>query len=419
MTCRLKKKYKRRFSSHCFHYIWKKLWAIPWRWLKHLFCNFLSVQFCLLLFLSLFCRFFVISVLACNFVCHVPNNFWYFPYFWDNCTNKWPKKRQTNPPNDKNDKKVTILQVAKMTFFSKHCIFLSFFCHCSNTFNMIEKCAKITKNDKNPLHDKNTQNMTILQVAKITFFSKHCLFLPFFCHFGAIFSKNMQKYQTLYGKYKHDKIRTILQVAKIAFFLRYCHFSGHFSAMSVQFSQKNVKISKKYSKNDSKMTNNDNASRKMTFLQPAKSSSFRHFWSFGGFFCHFLVILAHFSNILKNISKLFEQWQKNDNALRKMHNLCNLQNCHCFFFVIVWSFLCNFAKNMDKDQKVFGNWQERTMLREKGNFCNLQNDKTWQTKWQTKTLMTKKWRNMTNKIEITKNGKNDRQNWNDKKSQQK
>jgi hypothetical protein len=82
---------------------------------------------------------------------------------------------------------------------------------------MIEKCAKITKNDKNPLHDKNTQIMTILQVAKITFFSKHCLFLPFFCHFGAIFSKNMQKYQTLYGKYKHDKIRTILQVAKIAF----------------------------------------------------------------------------------------------------------------------------------------------------------------------------------------------------------
>jgi hypothetical protein len=90
-----------------------------------------------------------------------------------------------------------------------------------------------------------------------------------------------------------------------------------------------------------------------------------------------------------------------------------------FFFVIVWSFLCNFAKNMDKDQKVVGNWQEWTMLREKGNFCNLQNDKTWQTKWQTKTLMTKKWRNMTNKIEITKNGKNGRQNWNDKKSQQK
>jgi hypothetical protein len=53
------------------------------------------------------------------------------------------------------------------------------------------------------------------------------------------------------------------------------------------------------------------------------------------FFVIFLVILAHFSNILKNISKLFEQWQKNDNALRKMHNLCNLQNCHCFF---LWLF---------------------------------------------------------------------------------
>ena len=149
------------------------------------------------------------------------------------------------------------------------------------------------KNDKNPLHDKNTQNMTILQVAKITCFSKHCLLLPFFCHFGAIFSKNMQKYQTLYGKYKHDKIRTILQVAKIAFFLRYCHFSGHFSAMSVQFSQTNVKISEKYSKNDSKMTNNDNASRKMTFLQPAKSSSFRHFWSFGGFVLSFFWSFWH------------------------------------------------------------------------------------------------------------------------------
>ena len=82
------------------------------------------------------------------------------------------KKRQTNPPNDKNDKKLAILQVAKMTFFSKHSIFLSSFCHCSNTFNMIEKCAEIKKNDKNPLHDKNTQNMTILQVTKIHYMTK-------------------------------------------------------------------------------------------------------------------------------------------------------------------------------------------------------------------------------------------------------
>jgi hypothetical protein len=110
-----------------------------------------------------------------------------------------------------------------------------------------------------------------------------------------------------------------------------------------------------------------------------------------------------------------EKWQ----CFEKNAQFVQPAKLSLFFFVIVWSFLCNFAKNMDKDQKVFGNWQERTMLREKGNFCNLQNDKTWQTKWQTKTLMTKKWRNMTNKIEITKNGKNDRQNWNDKKSQQK
>ena len=48
------------------------------------------------------------------------------------------------------------------------------------------------------------------------------------------------------------------------------------------------------------MTNNDNASRKMTFLQPAKSSSFRHFWSFGGCFCHFF---GHFGTFFKHIEK--------------------------------------------------------------------------------------------------------------------
>ena len=185
----IKKKYKRRFSSHCFHYIWKKLWAIPWRWLKHLFCNFLSVQFCLLLFLSLFCRFFVISVLACNFVCHVPNNFWYFPYFWDNCTNKWPKKRQTNPPNDKNYKKVTILQVAKMTFFSKHCIFLSFFCHCSNTFNMIEKCAKIIKMTKIHYMTKILKTWQFCRLQKLHVSRS----IVFSCHFSVISARFSQK----------------------------------------------------------------------------------------------------------------------------------------------------------------------------------------------------------------------------------
>lgn len=88
---------------------------------------FLSVQFCLLLFLSLFCRFFVISVLACHFVCHVSNNFWYFPYFWNNCTNKWPKKDKQIHQMTRMTKSWRFCRLQKWHFSRS----IVFFCHLS------------------------------------------------------------------------------------------------------------------------------------------------------------------------------------------------------------------------------------------------------------------------------------------------
>jgi hypothetical protein len=84
----------------------------------------------------------------------------------------------------------------------------------------------------------------------------------------------------------------------------------------------------KYSNNDRKMTKKYNASRKMSFLQPAKSSPFCHSCHLVDLFVFFLVIcwcncLRNMENI-KNYSVHDKQnyrpklkWQKNDKTVTK------------------------------------------------------------------------------------------------------
>ena len=65
-------------------------------------------------------------------------------------------------------------------------------------------------------------------------------------------------------------------------------------------------------------------------------------------FCHFLSFWRGFSKALKGI-KLFERWQKNDKnmaMLREKCNFCNLQNCHFFWGHFLMQFL---AENLEKD----------------------------------------------------------------------
>ena len=159
------------------------------------------------------------------------------------------------------------------------------------------------------------------------------------------------------------------------------------------------------------MTNNDNASIKMTFLQPAKSSSF---W----IFCHCFGHFGTFSKILKNISKLFEQWQKMTMSEKNAQFVqpAKLSLFFWWFFLVI---LVQFCQKYRQISKSIRKLTRNDMLREKCHYCNLQNNKTWQTKWQTKTLMTKTDETWQTKLKLYKKTKNERQNWNDKKSQQK
>ena len=170
-------------------------------------------------------------------------------------------------------------------------------------------------------------------------------------------------------------------------------------------SEKDRKILRKMTE---KWQKNDNASRKMQFLPPAK-------WQFFlSCFCHFFVIfLSFWYNFLKNsekdrkiLRKMTEKWQKNDNASRKMQFLppAKAQFFWSFFchFVEILSFFCHFgtifSKILKKIEKIFEKWQK--------------NDKqNWNDK---------KKRQKNDKKKRQKNDKkNDRQNWNDKKNDKK
>ena len=90
--------------------------------------------------------------------------------------------------------KMTILQVAKIAFFSKHChffvIFLSFFNQFSIFFHTFEKIApKRQKMTNFPPNDKNDKFAGC----------KNCIFLEalsFVCHFSVIFQSVFDIFHT-------------------------------------------------------------------------------------------------------------------------------------------------------------------------------------------------------------------------------
>ena len=179
--------------------------------------------------------------------------------------------------------------------------------------------------------------------------------------------------------------------------------------------QKYWKLFKKWQKNDKKWRcfhkNNMFATCKIVIFLGG------HFLVILWIFCHFL---SFWGNLVKNIEKyqkLFEKSQKkgqnNDNVSRKMSFL------HLAKLSFFCHFLAQFLSRIWKySQKMTVFREKMTMFREKCNFCNLQNDKktnkttpkltkkmaqTRQSKWQTKLT----WH---------KNDKqNDKQNWHDKK----
>ena len=421
---RIKKKYKGRFSSHCFHYIWKKLWAIPWRWLKHLFCNFLSVQFCLLLFLSLFCRFFVISVLACNFVCHVPNNFWYFPYFWDNCTKQMTKKKTNKSTKWQEWQKGDDFAGCKNDIFLEalyfFVIFLSLFEYFQYDWKMCQnnkKWQKSTTWQKYSKHDNfaGCKNYIFLEalsflaiflsfrrdflkkyakisniVRKIQAWQnkdnfaccKNCIFLEvlpffwsFFCHVGAIFSKKCKNIKKIFQKWQQNdkqwqcfKKNDIFATCKIVIFSSFLVIWWMFLSFFWSFwhiFQTYWKIYQNYSNNDRKMTM---LWEKCTICATCKIVIV--------FFCDCLIIFVQFCQKYGQRSKSIRKLTRKDNASRKRQ----------FLQPAKWQNMTNKMTDQNSNDK-------KMAKHDKQNW----NYKKWQ-KWQTKL----KWQKITTKIKNDK-----------------
>ena len=140
------------------------------------------------------------------------------------------------------------------------------------------------------------------------------------------------------------------------------------------------------------------------------SVMFCHF--FGSCFCHFV----QFSQKYGKYQKLFGKWQKNDKKWPCFEKNAIFATCKIvIFLVFFWSCFCHlveilqfvcylfvilvqFSQKYGSISKIIRKMTEKmTMLREKRNFCDLQNDKQnerpqlkWQTKWQTKL----KWQKM-------------------------
>ena len=170
---------------------------------------------------------------------------------------------------------------------------------------------------KKTKHDKKNP---VLQVAKIAFFSKHCHFSVIFCDFGAIFLKIVKQIEKFFEKWqKNDKQMTMLRekcnFCHLQKFNFLCLFFGHvlsfcgkfvmFLSFGAIFAKILKKRSKNSSRNDRKMTDkwqkNDNASRKMLFLPPAKVQFFLSFVCL--FLGHFVEILSFFVILVQFFQK--------------------------------------------------------------------------------------------------------------------
>ena len=151
------------------------------------------------------------------------------------------------------------------------------------------------------------------------------------------------------------------------------------------------------------MTKNDNASRKMQFLQPAKLPFCLSFFVIWWKICHFFVVVVQFSQKYGEISAIDWKMTEKDKKWQCFEKNAIFATCKIvILFVIFWSFggkfvflwlWCNFLKNMEKYRQLIEKWQK--------------NDKKWETKRQSKTQMTKKndkkmTNKMTDKIKITK-----------------
>ena len=125
-------------------------------------------------------------------------------------------------------------------------------------------CQNDQKNDKN-IHQmtKNDEKMTILQVAKMSFFLKHCHCLSFCCHFWNIFFIFLHFFEKIAPTWQKNDQKNgstsrkmqFLQPAKLSLFCHACIFRTMFDIFAY--------FLRKSRRNDRKMARKDNASRKM------------------------------------------------------------------------------------------------------------------------------------------------------------
>ena len=133
----------------------------------------------------------------------------------------------------------------------------------------------------------------------------------FFVVFGAIFSKtgkniehwlkNDRKMTKTWQCFERNAIFATCKIVML--FVIFCHLVENLSffVVVVQFSPKYGKISKLDWKMTEKWPQNDNASRKMQFLQPAKLSfclSFFVIWWKIVIFCRFGIIMCIYNHII-------------------------------------------------------------------------------------------------------------------------
>ena len=214
---------------------------------------------------------------------------------------------------------------------------------------------------------KMTNKMTILQVWKIAFFSKHCHFFSVSFIFRQIFDifpfflrqwhqNDQKKLQIFHQMTKKDKTNDNCAGCKNCIFLE---------ALSSLSFFKQLTIFSIFLKNGTNMTKHV----KQNPPNDHKKTKIAFFWKH----CHFFVIFCHFSNNFRYVSMFLRKWHQNDQNMTK------------------------FPPNDKKWQKMTGqNWNKK-------HYKNM--TKKWQTKlkWQKKTKqMTKQ---MTDKTEMTKKWK--------------
>ena len=206
---------------------------------------------------------------------------------------------------------------------------------------------------------KMTNKMTILQVSKIAFFSKHCHLFSVSFIFRQIFDifpffvrqwhQNDKKKIQIFHQMTKKKDKTndncagcknCIFLEALSFFCHFCHFSHNW-----RYFPYFLKMAPKWQK----------MSNKIHQMTTKKAFFWKH--------CHFFVIFCHFSNNFRYFSMFLRKWHQNDQNMTK------------------------FPPNDKKWQKMTGqNWNKKTLQK-----C----DKKWQTKlkWQKKqNKWPKKWR---------------------------